>query len=94
MSPECPNEMIQSEMSVLEVVKDCASFGGADGSDLLHLCFDDRTEYDTYVFVVFDKNAIVFDKNCSKCCFFYETCLHSTSVDKKKLVASIKQIFV
>lgn len=56
-------------MSVLEVVKDCASFGGADGSDLHHLCLDDHTEYDTYVFVVFLKNAIS-SAFCSKCCFF------------------------
>ncbi len=25
---------------------DCASFGGVDGSDLLHLCFDHRPESD------------------------------------------------
>ncbi len=56
-------------MSVLEVVKDCASFGGADGSDLLNLCFDGHTEYDTYVYVVFEKNSIS-SAFCSKCCFF------------------------
>ncbi len=38
--------MLQSEMSIQEVVKECASFGNADGSHLLHLCFDNRTEYD------------------------------------------------
>ncbi len=36
-------------------VKYCASFGSADGSDLLHICFDLRYEY--YPFVVFgEKN--------------------------------------
>ncbi len=68
---------LRSEMSIQEVVKDCASFGSADGSDLLHLCFDHCTEYDPDV--VFDKNAF-FLAFCSKCCFFYETYLHS-SVD-------------
>ncbi len=83
--------MLLSEMSIQEVVKDCASFGGADGSDLLHFCFDHRTEYDPDV--VIDENAI-FSAFCSKCCFFFnETYLHS-SVDKKRtLEARIKQIF-
>ncbi len=36
--------MLPSLMSIQEVVKDCASFGG--GSDLLHLCFVHRTEHD------------------------------------------------
>ncbi len=48
--------MLQSEMSIQEVVKACASFRGADGRHLLHLCFDNGTEYDTDV--IFDKNAI------------------------------------
>ncbi len=60
--------MLQSEMSIQEVVKDCAGFGSTDGSHLLHLCFD-LTEYDPDV--VFYKNAI-FSAFCSKCCFFYE----------------------
>ncbi len=38
--------MLQSEMSIQEVVKDCTSFRAADGSNLLHLCFDHCTEYD------------------------------------------------
>ncbi len=40
-------------MSIQEVIKDCASFGGVDWSNLLHLCFDHHTEYDPDV--VFDK---------------------------------------
>ncbi len=40
-------------MSIQEVAKDCESFGGADGSHLLHLCFDPYTEYDPDV--VLDK---------------------------------------
>ncbi len=80
-------------MSIQKVVKACASFGSAHGNHLLHLCFDNITEYDQDV--VFDKNAI-FSVFCSKCCFFfiYEFYLHS-SVDfkKKKLEARIKQIF-
>ncbi len=59
--------MLQSEMLIQEVLKDCASFGGADGSRQLHLCFDHRTEYDPDV--VFDKSAI-FSAFCSKCSFF------------------------
>ncbi len=56
---------------------------------LLHLCFDNITEY--YPDVVFDKNAI-FSAFCSKCCFFNETYLHS-SVDKKTMLgARIKLI--
>ncbi len=38
--------MLQSEMSIQELAKDCAGFGSADGSHLLHLCFDHKTEYD------------------------------------------------
>ncbi len=59
--------MLPSEMLIQEVVKDCASFGCANGSHLLHLCFDHRTEYDADV--VFDKN-VIFSAFCSKCCFF------------------------
>ncbi len=46
-------QMLQSEMAIREVVKDCASFKSANGSDLLHICFDNNTEYDP---------AVVFDK--------------------------------
>ncbi len=56
--------MLPCEMSIQEVAKDCASFGGADGSDLLQ-CFDHCTEYDA----LFDKN-LIFSAFCSKCCFF------------------------
>ncbi len=45
--------MLQRQMSIHEVAKDCARFGGADGNKLLHLCFDHRTDYDPDV--VFDK---------------------------------------
>ncbi len=61
--------MLQSEMWIQKVVKDCASFGSTDD----HLCFDNITEYDPDV--VFDKNAI-FSAFCSKCCgffYFYKT---------------------
>ncbi len=65
-----------------------------DGSHLLHLCFDNITEYDP---------DVVFDKKCDFLSFllkmllflFYETYLHS-SVDKKKKTmfkARIKGIF-
>ncbi len=46
--------MLLSEMSIQEVVMDCASFGDADGSNLLHLCFDHHTEHDRDV--LFDNN--------------------------------------
>ncbi len=48
--------MLQSEMLIQEVVKARASFVSADGSHLLHLCFDNITEYDPDV--AFDKNVI------------------------------------
>ncbi len=32
-------------MSIQEVAKDFESFGGDDGSHILHLCFDHSTEY-------------------------------------------------
>ncbi len=59
--------------------------------DLLHICFDHCTEYDSDL--VFDKNAI-FSAFCSKCFFFFnETYLHS-SVDKKRMPeARIKLMF-
>ncbi len=44
--------MLPSEMLIQEVVKDCASFGSANGSHLLHLCFDHRTEYDADVVLI------------------------------------------
>ncbi len=47
-----------------------------NGSNLLHIGFDNITEYDP---------DVLFDKKydfCSKCCFFYEIYLHS-SVNKK-----------
>ncbi len=46
--------MLPSEMAIREVVKDRASFRSANGSDLLHLCFDNNTAYDP---------AVVFDKH-------------------------------
>ncbi len=60
--------MLQSEMLIQELFKDCASFG-----HLLHPCFDYITEYDPDV--AFDKNTIV-SAFCSKSCFFNETYLH------------------
>ncbi len=33
-------------MSIQKVVQACASFGSTDGSHLVHLCFDNITEYD------------------------------------------------
>ncbi len=67
-------------MTIQGVVKDCASFGSADGSHLLHLCFDFHTEYDPDV--LFDKNVIYFSF-LLKMLLFYETILHSI-VDKKE----------
>ncbi len=72
--------MLQSEMSIQEVAKDCASFGSTDGSHLLHLCFDHNTEYDPDV--VFDNT--IFSAFYSML-LFYETYLHS-SVDKKRML--------
>ncbi len=40
-------------MSIQKVVKACASFGSTDGSHLLHICFENITEY--YPDAVFDK---------------------------------------
>ncbi len=48
--------MLPSEKSIQEVVKDCVSFGSADKSHLLHLCFENITEYGPDVLL--DKNAI------------------------------------
>ncbi len=75
-----------------EVVKARASFGSTDGSHLLHLYFDNITEYDPDV--VFDKNAI-FSAFSSKWFFFffYETYLHS-SVDKKNNAWSQNKTFL
>ncbi len=62
-----------------ESVKGLCKLWDTDGSHLLHLCFDNITEYDPYV---------VFYKKCDlsfllKIDFFFcETCIHS-SVDKK-----------
>ncbi len=47
-------QMLPSEMAIREVVKDRASFRSANGSDQLHLCFDNNTAYDP---------AVVFDQN-------------------------------
>ncbi len=49
--------MLQSEMSIQEVVNACASFGSADGSHLLHLCFENIIEHDPDI--VFDTNLIL-----------------------------------
>ncbi len=49
--------MLQSEMSIQKVVKDLCKLWDTDGSHLLHLCFDNITEYDPDV--VFDKNEIL-----------------------------------
>ncbi len=51
--------MLPSEKSIQEVVKDCVSFGSADESHLLHLCFKNITEYGPDVLL--DKNAIFSD---------------------------------
>ncbi len=68
-----------------ESVKDLCKLWDTDGSHLLHLCFDNITEYDPDVILLFDKNAI-FSPFCSKCSFFfYETNLH-WSVDKKTML--------
>ncbi len=48
--------MLPNEMLIQVVLKDCARCWGAERSDLLHLCFDNFTEYDPDV--VFDKNMI------------------------------------
>ncbi len=55
--------MLQNEMSIQEMLKACASFGSADGSHLLHLCFENLTEYDPDV--VFNKksNPQLFTQN-------------------------------
>ena len=70
--------MLWSEMLIQEVVCVCASFEGVDGSDLLDLCFDDRTEF--YTDVVFDFLTFLL-----KIIIFYETYLYS-SVDKKRML--------
>ncbi len=49
--------MLQSEMSIQKLVKDLCKLWDTDGSHLLHLCFDNITEYDPDV--VFDKNEIL-----------------------------------
>ncbi len=51
---------------ILRPLKTCGSLD-TDGSHLLHLCFDNITEYDPDV--VLDKNAI-FSAFCLKFCFF------------------------
>ncbi len=59
--------MLPSEIVGQKVLKACEA---TDGSHLLHLYFDNITEYDPDV--VFDKNGIV-SAFCSKCSIFYET---------------------
>ncbi len=49
--------MLQNKMSIQEMLKACASFGSADGSHLLHLCFENLTEY--HPDVVFNKKVIL-----------------------------------
>ena len=72
--------MLQSKMLIQEVVYGCASFGGVDGSDLLDLCFDNRTEY--YPDVVFDKN-VIFSPFCSKLYIFMKP-TYIQDIDKKE----------
>ncbi len=62
---------------------------GADGSHLLHRCFDKSTEYDTDV--IFDKNTI-FSVFCSKCSFFMKP--NCIQVLIKMLKARIKLIIL
>ncbi len=59
--------MLQSEMSIQEVVKACASFVSTDGTHLLHACFDNITEYDPDV--AFDiKKDPLFSQNVAFLC--------------------------
>ncbi len=71
--------MLQSEMLIQEVVKACASFVSTDGSHLLHLCFDNITEYDPDV--VFDKKLdfLSFAFLCNLPTFFHTLGVHSPS---------------
>ena len=66
---------------IQEVVYVCASFGGVDGSDLLDLCFDNRTEY--YPDVVFDKN-LIFSPFCSKLYIFMKPTYIQVLIKKKE----------
>ncbi len=61
-------------MSIQEVAKDCESFGGADGSHLLHLCFDPYTEYDPDVVLDKKKDFLRFLlKILLKLCFLFKS---------------------
>ncbi len=47
--------MLQNEMMIQEVVKDCVGFRGVDGNDILHLCFDHRSESDLFTKIKFSQ---------------------------------------
>ncbi len=70
--------MLQSEMSIQETVKDCASCGSADGSHLLHLCSDHFTEYDPGVVFIFYLLFFLL-----KTLLFYETYTYIQVLIKK-----------
>ncbi len=75
-------------MSTQEEVYDCAGFGGVDGSNLLHLCFDHHSESNPEV--VFYKNTI-FLAFCSKKMCFLKMHGASFSFDIMHVQISIQQ---
>ncbi len=78
--------MLPSEKSIQEVVKDCVSFGSADKSHLLHLCFENITEYGPDVLL--DKNAIF-----SAFSFFMKPAYIQVLIKKTMLEARILYFF-
>ncbi len=78
--------MLPSEKSIQEVVKDCVSFGSADKSHLLHLCFENITEYGPDVLL--DKNAIF-----SAFSFFMKPAYIQVLIKKTMLEARIHLFF-
>ncbi len=70
------------------MVKACASFGSTDGSHLLHLCFDNITEYDPDV--VSDKNAIFSAFSSIFFYFFMKPTFIQVLIKKTMLEAKIK----
>ncbi len=81
--------MLPNEMLIQEVVKDSASFGCFDGTNLFHLCFDDRSESDPDIDLC--KN-VIFSAFCSKC-FFHETYPHSPSALEYLFIYSARVVF-
>ncbi len=78
-------------MSIQKVVKACASFWSTDGSHLLHICFENITEY--YPDAVFDKKMKFSQLFAQDVAFFMKPAYIQVLI-KTMPEAKIKQIFL